>query len=157
MIEARAVVTRAEAGEAWVRVSDRADGCGRCDEPGGCRGTGLAYAFRSPKQVFRLPNRIEAMPGDRVRIRIEDGAPLRGALFAYGLGACLLVCGAAVGTVTASGGQSDLFGLLGGAGGLVASIALNRLLLRSERWRRRLAVEMVQEPGGCARRFGIQS
>lgn len=157
MIEARAVVTRAEAGEAWVRLSDRAGGCGRCDEPGGCGGASLAHALKAPRQLFRLPNGIEAEPGDRVRIRIEDGGPLRGAVLAYGLGVAMLVGGAAVGTWAAPPGQVDLLAALGAGGGLVASLLLNRLVLRSRRWSSRFAVEMVRESDACPHPAGRPS
>ncbi|MCK0505653.1 SoxR reducing system RseC family protein [Aromatoleum anaerobium] len=157
MIEARAVVTRAESGEAWVRIDDRPGGCGRCDEPGGCRSTGLAYALKAPDKVFRLPNRIGAEAGDAVRIRIDDGAPLRGALLGYGLGVVLLLAGAALGTAFAAEGQGDLFALTGGVGGLVAAVGLNRFALRSTKLRQAFDVEMVREPASCGHQAGTSS
>lgn len=152
MIEAKGVVTRAEAGRAWVRVSERATGCGRCDEPGGCRGADLAYAGKVPRAVFRVPNPIGAAAGDEVRLRIDDGAPLRGALLGYGVGTLLLVGGAGAGTAFAGSGETDVFALVGAVVGLLASVALNRRLLRSARWRGRLAVELVRESDACSHR-----
>lgn len=157
MIEARAVVTRAESGEAWVRIEDRAGGCGRCDEPGGCRSIGLAYALKAPDKVFRVPNRIGAEAGDAVRLRIDDAAPLRGALLGYGLAVVLLIAGAAVGTGLAAEGQGDLFALTGGVVGLVAAVGLNRFVLRSARLRQAFDVEMVQEPASCEHPAGTAS
>jgi len=157
MIEAKAVVTRAESGEAWVRIDDRPGGCGRCDEPGGCRSTGLAYALKAPGKVFRLPNQIGAEAGDTVRLRIDDAAPLRGALLGYGLGVVLLLAGAALGTAWAAEGQGDLFALAGGVGGLVAAVGLNRFVLRSARLRHAFDVEMVHETSSCRHPTGTSS
>jgi sigma-E factor negative regulatory protein RseC len=152
MIEARAVVMRVERDRAWVRVSDRADGCGRCDEPGGCRATRIAYAFKAPGEVFSVPNRIGVGEGEHVRILIEDGAPLRGALASYGLGACLLLAGAAAGNGIAPAGEAglaDLYALAGASAGLVLAFVINRFLLRSSRWRRALRIEMVVDREPC--------
>jgi sigma-E factor negative regulatory protein RseC len=150
MIEARAIVLRIAGDRAWVRVTDRAGGCGRCDEPGGCRSTKIAYALKAPNEVFDVPNRIAAEAGEAVRIRIADGAPLRGALASYGLGVCLLLVGATVGHVLAPSGSADPYALAGGALGLAAAAVANRLLLRSRGWRSALQVEMVREAAACA-------
>lgn len=156
MIEARATVLRATADRAWVRVGDRPGGCGRCDEPGGCRSAKLAYALKAPTEEFVLPNAIGARAGDEVLIRIADGGPLRGALASYGLGVVLLLVGAGAGhafsTMTAS--NADLFALVGASAGLLAAVLLNRLMLRSSRWRGVLGVEMVPggSPSSCATR-----
>ncbi|CAI09238.1 hypothetical protein, INTERPRO suggestion: probable positive regulator of sigma(E) [Aromatoleum aromaticum EbN1] len=140
-----------------MRIDDRPGGCGRCDEPGGCRSTGLAYALKAPDKVFRLPNRIGAEAGDAVRLRIDDAAPLRGALLGYGLGVVLLIAGAALGTGLAAEGQGDLFALTGGLGGLAAAVGLNRFVLRSSRLREAFDVEMVHEPASCRHSAGTSS
>lgn len=156
MIEANGVVTRLEDGDAWVRVDRSSGGCGRCDEPGGCRSVGLAYALKTPDEEFRLPNRIDARVGDAVGIRIDERMPLRGAFVTYGLGVVLLIVGAAIGHSLAPAAGEDLFALAGGAGGLAAAIGVNRLLLRSGSWRRSLDVELAKEPSprsGCGGAF----
>lgn len=150
MIEARATVVRVEAGRAWVKVSDRQEGCGRCDEPGGCRSLRLAYSLRPPTDVFSLPDAVGLKPGDLVRIRMRDGAPLRGAMASYGLGAGLLLVGAATGHVVAAPGWHDGLALLGALCGLALAVGLNRLMYRSRRWRGALAMDMVPDGAGCA-------
>ncbi len=152
MIEANGVVTRLDGADAWVRVGRSSGGCGRCDEPGGCRSIGLAYVLKTPDEEFRLPNRIDARVGDAVGIRIDERMPLRGAIATYGLGVVLLIAGAAIGHSLAPGAGEDLFAFTGGVGGLAAAIGVNRLLLRSGRWRRSLDVELAKDPSqrlGC--------
>jgi len=155
MIEANGVVTRLEDGDAWVRVDRSSGGCGRCDEPGGCRSIGLAYALKTPDEEFRLPNRIAAGVGDGVRIRIDERMPLRSAFATYGLGVVLLIAGAAIGHSLAPAAGEDLFAFAGGAVGLVAAIGLNRLLLRSGRWRRSLDVELARDSSPRSRCGGV--
>lgn len=84
MIEAPAEVIRAEGGRVWVRLSERQGGCGRCDEPGGCRSMRITDTFGAPRQEFSLPDASDLVPGERVRITIPDGAPLSAALLSYG-------------------------------------------------------------------------
>lgn len=143
MIEAKGVVTRLEDGDAWVRVDRSSGGCGRCDEPGGCRSIGLAYALKTRDEEFRLPNRIGARLGDTVGIRIDERMPLRGAFATYGLGVAFLIAGAALGHWAAPVAGEDLFAFAGGASGLAAAVGVNRLLLRSVSWRRSLDVELA--------------
>lgn len=145
MIEANAVVTRLDGEHAWVRVSAASGGCGRCDEPGGCRSIGLAYALKAPEKAFRLPNRIGAEIGEHVRIRVDGRMPLRGALAIYGTGVALLIAGAAIGHSIAPASTQDLFAVMGALGGLAGCALLNRALLRSRRWRRGFEVEMSKD------------
>lgn len=151
MIEAHGVVTRLEDGDAWVLVERHSGGCGRCDEPGGCRSIGLAYALKTPDEEFRLPNRIGAQVGDAVGIQIDARMPLRGAFATYGVAVALLIAGAALGHSLAPVAGEDLVAFAGGASGLAAAIGVNRLLLRSARWRRSLDVELVKDPSPRAR------
>lgn len=149
MIEARGVVLRVENGLAWVRVSDRQDGCGRCDEPGGCRSVKIAYAIKTPNEVFSLPDAIGVRVGDAVRVRMDDGAPLCGAMASYGLGVVLLLAGALIGHLVAAEGRQDLLALVGALSGLVAAFGINRLLYRSLRWRRALRMDLIRDTDPC--------
>lgn len=147
MMEARAVVVCLDGDHAWVRVSEQAGGCGRCDEPGGCRSVKLTTVFKSPTETFRLPNAIGARPGDNVRICIDDGAPLRAALASYALAAVLLVGGGALGAMADGGG--DMAVLAGAVGGLVLAWLVNRVLLRSRSWRSSLSMVVVGAVPSC--------
>lgn len=157
MIEAKAVVVRVEAGRAWVRIIDRQDGCGRCDEPGGCRSVKIAYALKTPTEVFSVADTVGVAVGDRVRVCMADGAALRGALVSYGLGACLLLIGAAVGHSLAASGNEDLSALAGAIAGLAIAVILNRVLHRSRRWRGALKVQLVRDEGPCSLESGTCS
>ncbi|THF60887.1 SoxR reducing system RseC family protein [Pseudothauera rhizosphaerae] len=147
MIEARAVVLRIEGDQAWVRVTEQAGGCGRCDEPGGCRSVRITQLFKPARETFRLSNGIGAQPGDAVRICMNDGAPLRAALASYGLGAVLVVAGASLAAL----GGGDGAVLAGALGGLLLAVPANRLLMRSRRWRSGLHMAVLGAQPGCAR------
>lgn len=149
MIDASAIVERVEGDRAWVRLHERSGGCGRCDEPGGCRSTGIAYALKAPKELFKIPNRIGAEVGDSVRLRMHDGAPLRGALLGYGLATCFVVIGAAIGDAAAPAGRGDLLALIGAGMGLVCSMLVNRLALRNGAVRGGFEIEMAREDTHC--------
>lgn len=151
MIEARAVVVSVADGQARVRVIDRQEGCGRCDEPGGCRSVKLAYAIRPPASEFSLPDTLGVSVGDEVALCLPDGASLRGALVSYGLGAVALIAGAGLGQVL---GGTDSWALGGAVAGLLAAFVLNRVLHRSRRWRGGLRVEMSRPGAVCAHDFG---
>lgn len=147
MIEARAVVVRLEGEHAWVQVSEQAGGCGRCDEPGGCRSVKISNLFKPPTETFRLPNPIGARPGDSVRVCIDDGAPLRAALASYALGAVLMVAGGAAGALAGGGGDAGV--LAGALGGLLLAWLCNRVLLRSRRWRSSLSMAVLGAAPSC--------
>lgn len=149
MIEAKAVVLKVESGRVWLKVSDRQDGCGRCDQPGGCRSIKIAYALKPPTEVFSLPDTLGSQPGDRVRVRMNDGVPLAGALASYGLGATLLIVGAALGHLFAGDGHADLYAMMGAILGLLAAIGFNRMLHRSRWWRETLNMEVVSDETTC--------
>lgn len=144
-MQARARVLRVEGGEAFLELSETAGGCGRCDEPGGCRSVQITHAFGLPDKVFALPVDFPVKPGDKVLINIPDGAPLSVALVAYGLATVLLLVGAALGSLAAPDGRGDLFGLIGGGAGLFFAWLVNRTLPRSRSWRHRLRLELAPE------------
>ncbi len=147
-MQARARVLRVENDLAWLELSDRAGGCGRCDEPGGCRAVQVSHVFGSPEKVFALPMSVPVKPGDKVVISIPDGAPLSAALAVYGLATVLLLVGASIGSVVGAEGQADLFGLVGGVVGLALAWSINKSLRRSRAWRHRLRMELAPE-GAC--------
>lgn len=150
MIEASAVVVSLEGERVRVKLGDRPGGCGRCDELGGCRSARLAYAFGTPKEEFVLPNPVGARVGDRVVIQLREGSALRGALLSYGLGACLLLAGAAAGHALAAAGREDGIALIGAVLGLATTLVINRLLHRSRNWRASFAMQMLRLDTACS-------
>lgn len=144
-MEAQARVERVEAGRVWVKVSDEGRGCGRCDEPGGCRSIRITDALGRPSQVFTLATDLPLSVGDRVLIHIPDGAPLRAALVSYGLGAVLLLLGAALGKSFAPPAAVDLWAAIGAGAGLALAYAGNRILARSRNWRAQLRMEIAAD------------
>lgn len=149
-MEAFARVQRIEGDRAWLKVIDAGGGCGRCDEPGGCRAVQITQAFGLPRDEFVLPCEVGVSVGDRVRIRIAEGAALRAALLSYGLGVILLLAGAAAGSGFGGATNADLRAAIGGAAGLLLAFLANRLLARSRSWRNGLRMELVAE-GDCVR------
>lgn len=145
MMQARARVLRVEKDRAWLELSDAAGGCGRCDEPGGCRSVQVSHLFGGADKVFALPMSFPVRVGDKVVISIPDGAPLSAALVAYGLATLLLLAGAAVGSFVGGEGRADLFGLVGGVAGLALAWSINKALPRSRTWRHRLRMELAPE------------
>lgn len=140
-MQSRATVVRLEEGFAWVKLDEQAGGCGRCDEPGGCRAAQLTHAFGAPRDTFRVadPRGVARCPGQSVALAVAPGLPLRAAMLLYALPAGLLLLGAA-------GGQwlmgSDLAALAGGGLAMAAGFALARG--RAGRRRSSFAVTLVE-------------
>lgn len=143
MIQARARVLRVDGDQAWVKMTDSAGGCGRCDEPGGCRSVQITQAFGAGRREFRLPMRVPVAVGDEVVISIPDGAPLKVALASYGLATLLLLLGAALGTQLGGATHGDALALAGAALGLLLAWRANRLLMRSRLWREQMRMDLA--------------
>lgn len=148
MIEAAAEVLRADGGRVRVRMLGEQGGCGRCHEPGGCRSVALTQALGTRLREFELTNTIGAVAGDRVRLVMEDGGPLRAALASYGLATVCVLAGGAAGLLL-YGQANDGAIALGAGAGLLSAIAVNRMLVRSRRWRAGLRLELAKEGGTC--------
>ncbi|MCK9258175.1 MAG: SoxR reducing system RseC family protein [Azoarcus sp.] len=149
MMEAPAEVVRVDGGKAWVRLSEKQGGCGRCDEPGGCRSMRITDTFGSPNQLYTLDDTLGLHPGERVRITIPDGAPLRAAMLSYGLAVVLMLIGAAAGGLWSEASQADLGAGLGGLCGLGMAVFINRLLARSRNWRGGLRMTLSRDLTDC--------
>lgn len=149
MMEAPAEVVRVGDGRVWVRLRERQGGCGRCDEPGGCRSMRITDAFGKQTDVFALRSDLALHPGDRVRLSMPDGGPLHAALMSYGLAAVLVLVGAAGGSALVEAGSSDAGAFAGMVAGLVLAVGVNRLLARSRRWRYRLGVSIHPDGAEC--------
>lgn len=141
-MQTRAQVLDVRAGAVRLRVAD-SGGCGRCDEPGGCRALRITDAFGLPRNEFVLPSTLALQVGDEVSIRIAEGSALKAALASYGLGALLLIGGAALGQLSAGTDGGDAAALVGGVLGLLLATGVNRFLMRSRNWRRQFELELL--------------
>jgi len=141
MIKTRAVVVRAAEGKVWVRLLEHHGGCGRCDEPGGCRAPQLTEIFRGSEKTFVVEDPFGLRVDERVRLVIDEGVPLRAALASYGLGTALALGGAALGVWLAPAAQADLAAAMGLALGIVVTLYILSVRARqrhSSAWRLRI-------------------
>lgn len=114
-------------------------GCGRCDEPGGCRSGLLTQMFRKSGSEFLVPNDICARVGDQVFVRLGDGKLARWSLVAYVLPVFAVLFGAALGASAAGDSFSRDGGAIGGALlGLLFAVWLNAFRFGSKSKRRGL-------------------
>lgn len=133
MMDQEAVVARVEGDHVYVEVGGPGAGCGRCHEAGGCQSSILGQLFSSKPRQFRIANRIGAIPGDHVVVRVTEGATLRAALLTYLLPVIFLLLGAVVGTAVGEAASSDMATALGALTGLVIGV-LSGLTLRKARF-----------------------
>ncbi|MBK8335554.1 MAG: SoxR reducing system RseC family protein [Sterolibacteriaceae bacterium] len=90
-------IVRLDGALAIIAVEADNGGCGRCDEPGGCRSALLAQMFHQPNCEFSVPNLIGARVGDRVLLRLPVGSLARLSLTIYLVPVFAVLVGAAVG------------------------------------------------------------
>lgn len=133
-MDVRGTVIRSSAQGPWVRIEDQAGGCGRCDEPGGCRSIQLTQAFGGPSREFLLPSGVPVQVGDRVLVKVADGVPGAAALLAYGLPLLGLFAGALGGMGLAPFAEPDANVLVGGGLGLALGWRIGRGLSRRRVW-----------------------
>ncbi|MDR1423694.1 MAG: SoxR reducing system RseC family protein [Azoarcus sp.] len=144
MIALSATVVAANEGKIRVRLLENPGGCGHCDEPGGCHGPRFAEMFKG-ERVFSVDDPIGLAEGQRVKLVVDAGVPLKAAWASYGLGTALVLLGAALGVWLMPPAQADI----GAALGVVLGAALmgGMLYLRARRgaqaWRVR-----VERDGG---------
>lgn len=133
-MEAQAIVRRVDGSEAVIEIARHGEGCGRCHAPGGCGGSSVLGQVFGPRcTVFRIPNTIDAKPGEEVLIRLGEGHMLRAALLVYFLPVALLVAGAFFGlALDESMGDGAAF-LGGGIGFLLALVFVVRFQARERR------------------------
>lgn len=112
---------RLDGAVAIVAVEADNGGCGRCDEPGGCRSALLTQMFRQPNCEFSVPNRIGARVGDRVLLRLPVGSLARWSLTIYLVPVFAVLVGAAVGSFcVADADARDTGAIWGSLAGLAA-------------------------------------
>ncbi|MFA9438516.1 SoxR reducing system RseC family protein [Uliginosibacterium sp. sgz301328] len=122
-MQVEAVVTRIDARQAIVKVVKTDGGCGRCDEPGGCRSAMLGEVLGPRCGEYAVDNVLAAAPGARVTLEVPDSAPLRAAVLAYLVPLLLMLCGAAVGQWLTG---SDAWAAVGAMVALALSLGILR-------------------------------
>jgi sigma-E factor negative regulatory protein RseC len=90
-------IMRLDGAVAIVAVDVENGGCGRCDQPGGCRSAVLTQMFRQRSCEFSVPNRIGARVGDRVVLRLPAGSLARWSLTMYLVPVLAVLIGAGLG------------------------------------------------------------
>jgi sigma-E factor negative regulatory protein RseC len=148
MIEEQARVVAVADGIADVSTIRRS-ACGSCDAKGGC-GTSILAAWFPQRQLrFRLPNHLDARPGDTVVVGLDEGSLQRASLVLYGLPLAGLVGGAVLGEVAARqfAVSLELGAVGGGLFGLLAALRLVRNLTAAGAQRGDNGVQLLRVVG----------
>ncbi|MDR2031717.1 MAG: SoxR reducing system RseC family protein [Azoarcus sp.] len=132
MIAARAVVVRVGDGKIWARLTEHQGGCGHCDEPGGCHAPRFAEMFKGGERVFSVDDPLGLCVGERVKVLIDEGLPLRAAMASYGLGTALVLAGALLGVWLAPPAWADAASGAGAVVGILATVFVLRRRARGE-------------------------
>lgn len=124
MIEQNAVVRDCQDGVALVEVH-RATACGTCAGQSGCGTAPVAELFARRTARVTARNPIGARPGESVVVGYDERAFLHAAMLLYLLPIAALAVASAAATAL---GGSELWGVLGAAGGLAGGLVLSRRL-----------------------------
>jgi sigma-E factor negative regulatory protein RseC len=140
MSECSGIAIEADANFVLVELPARAQACGNCKSADGCH-TGILGLSSGPRR-YRVANDIGARVGDRVSIRVAEGAVLRASLISYLLPALLAIFGAAIGQMMAG----DLAALAGTISGLVlGAFWLRRSELRARQDQNRFSLQLEHQ------------
>lgn len=114
---------------AWVEIARRG-GCGVCASSGSCGVGRLASLFGRHPVRLRLRNAVEARPGERVLLAIDEGRVAMGAGTVYAPPLVGLVVGVGLGEWLGAraGLPVDAAALVVGALGVVLGVAFARWL-----------------------------
>ncbi len=125
MIEQPARVIAADAD--WVEIeAQRQTGCSGCSAQTGCGVSLLDRVLGRRPLRLRLPNAINAQPGDKVLLGIADDELLKAAVIAYLLPLLGLLVGAMIGAwlfPRLGLGSNELWSLAGGVLGFTLVLA----------------------------------
>ncbi len=117
MIEQVATVVRLEGERAWISA-ERESSCGQCAMRKGCGTSVLANVLGRRSVNMSALNPVQAQPGERVVIGLDESAMLRGALAVYLVPLLALIVGASL-----LAGQGDGAAVAGGALGFLAGLS----------------------------------
>lgn len=99
MSETTGIVTAIDGEYAVVRTEE--NGCGRCQESGGCGGVRVSQMLCTSPRIWRVLNPRQAQVGETVRIAIADGAVSASAILIYVQPLALLLACAIIGSLLA--------------------------------------------------------
>jgi sigma-E factor negative regulatory protein RseC len=122
-MESEARVVSVDGTDALVELVHPNGGCGRCHEAGGCgAGASVLGQMLGPRcATYRVSNSIQALPGERVLVRMGGQEILRVALAVYLLPVVLVVAGAYL-AMAVSVAPGDGVGIIGAVTGFVVGI-----------------------------------
>lgn len=120
MLEAHAMVIRAETDYAWVEP-ERDGGCQACAVRSGCGTRALGQVLGRRQSALRVRDPLSSAPGDRVVVAIADEVLLWSSLLMYGLPLVAMISGAALAQAWVG---NELAAVLGGGVGLTAGLWL---------------------------------
>ncbi len=149
MIEQVATVVRLEGDRAWI-TAERESSCGQCSLRKGCGTAVLANVLGKRSVNLCALNPVQAQPGERVIIGLDENAMLRGAVAVYLVPLLALIAGAGL-----LAGQGDGTAVAGGVLGFLAGLfwlrRFNRRIRRDPRFQPVILRRL--QPGG----FAVQS
>ncbi len=135
MIEQTALVLAVDGELAEVEIR-RLSACGDCTAKSGCGSALFAGLFGKRRSRLRVLNRIQARPGERVVIGLQERPFLRAAFALYATPLLAMIGGALVGEWLAQRSASatvDIGVLVGGLLGLIAGFRWLRHFARRSR------------------------
>lgn len=112
---------------AWVAC--RPAGCRACDEGRGCGGGIFARIFARGLVRYAVVNHLDARPGERVTLGLDERGLLMAAVRLYGLPVVAMLAGALAGSAAAGasvGAAQDFAALAGGLAGLIVALGYAR-------------------------------
>ncbi len=129
MIEENALILSCEGD--YASIETRPQGaCGSCSSSEVCGTSVFAKAFGNRRTVMRVPNSIQAKPGDQVIIGLQDSALTKVSMVFYMVPIISMILCAIFGQGMASmfGYVShDKFAIIGGVFGFIAGLGLVRI------------------------------
>ena len=129
MIEEKAIVLSSADGVARVETQRTAT-CGGCSAKAGCGTAMLTRVFGNRRTRLQVLNPVDAKPGDRVIIGIDEKILVKASLILYMLPLMALLLGAGAGQFGAQGVNllsQEQGSILGGSAGLLAGLYWVRL------------------------------
>ena len=146
MIHETGTVIAVSGNDAWVQTI-RESACQSCSARHGCGQKALATMSGGQSRQIRVPNTLDARPGDQVTVAIEESALLRASLLVYAVPLVVMVV--ATGLAGALLPGNDGLAMLAALAGLGGGLWLARWYSRRDvaRWQPVMGRMIPLEPG----------